>query len=126
MTTGEVVAAILSGIFGEKGQVALAGAAGGLVRWLTLRTRLRDGLVAIIVGCISAVYLHPLAEPVVNGILGSVVVEDSSRSAFSGFIIGLGGVGVAGWVMDAIAARLRHKREKEEDDDDEQDPKDGR
>lgn len=122
MTFGDVLAFL----FGEKGQVALAGAAGGLVRWLTLRPRWSDGIITVVVGSITAIYLHPLAEPLVNSILGNVVVEEASRSAFSGFVIGLGGVGLAGWVMDVIAAKMRRKREKEEDDDDEQDPKDGR
>lgn len=124
MTFGDFVA----GLFGEKGQIALAGAAGGLVRWLRLKSHWTDGVIAIIVGSITAIYLHPLAEPLVDGLLGSVVVDASSRAALSGFVIGLGGVGVAGFVIDAIAARMQRKRDEEEDsdDDDGQDRKNGR
>lgn len=106
---------ILTSILGEKGQVALAGAAGGLVRWLTLRSRPVDGLIAIAVGAISAIYLGPLAEPAVNALLGTIVVEESSRSAFSGFIIGLGGITVTGFVMDVWRARRLQQRRDDED-----------
>lgn len=94
-------------ILGEKGQVALAGAAGGLVRWLTLRSRPLDGLVAILVGAISALYLGPLAEPAIDALLGNVIVEESSRGAFSGFVIGLGGISITGFVMDFWSERRK-------------------
>ncbi len=109
MTLSDVLTAIL----GEKGQVALAGAAGGLVRWLTLRSRLLDGLVAVLVGAISATYLGPLAEPAIDALLGNVIVEDASRGAFSGFIIGLGGISVTGFVMDFWAERRRRRDEED-------------
>ncbi len=110
MTLGD----LLTGLLGEKGQVALAGAAGGLVRWLTLRSRPLDGFIAIVVGSISAIYLGPLAEPAMNALLGQVIVEPSSRGAFSGFIIGLGGITVSGFVMDFWRARRRSEKEKDD------------
>lgn len=105
MTFGDIIAAIL----GEKGQVALAGAAGGLVRWLTLRSRPLDGFIAIVVGAISAIYLGPLAEPAIDALLGQVIVEDASRGAFSGFIIGLGGISVTGFIMDVWRAQRKRR-----------------
>lgn len=109
MTWSELVALVL----GERGQVILAGAAGGLVRWLTLRSRPLDGFIAVVVGAISAVYLGPLAEPAVDALLGQVIIDESSRGAFSGFIIGLGGITVAGFVMDFWQARRKRKDDDE-------------
>lgn len=106
---------VLQSVLGPKGQVALAGAAGGLVRWLTLRTRPLDGIIAIVVGAISAIYLGPLAEPAIDALLGSVILDDLSRSSFSGFIIGLGGVTLTGLVMDTWSRR-RQQGDDETDD----------
>lgn len=90
---------------GEKGNIALAGAAGGLVRWLTLRSSLTDGVVAIIVGCLSALYLGPLAEPAITLLIGDVIIDPLARSSFSGFILGLGGISISGFVMDFWQAK---------------------
>jgi len=106
---------VLAMILGEKGQVALAGAAGGLVRWLTLRERPLDGVIAVVIGAVSSIYLGPLAEPAINALLGTVMLEASSRSAFSGFIIGLGGTTVTGFVMDVWSARRRKSQKEDED-----------
>jgi len=87
-------------IAGPTVQVALAGAAGGLVRWITLRSPWQDGGLMIIVGGLSAIYLGPLAEPAITALIGSFVIDEISRKTFSGFAIGLGGIGVAGIVID--------------------------
>ena len=92
------------------GRAALAGAAGGLVRWLVMKTHWQDGLVAVLVGGICAVYLNPLAKPLVDAAFGHFVVESASRAGFSGFILGLGGIGITGFVMDVIRSTLRQKQ----------------
>lgn len=99
---------VIAFIFGDKGQVAIAGGLGGLVRWLTLRTHWLDGLISIIVGAICALYLGPLAEPAISAMVGTFVPDPTSRASFSGFIIGLGGISVAGLVMDLWQKRRRH------------------
>ena len=40
----------------EPGKAALAGALGGIVRWVTLREHWRDGVLSLLVGSICAVY----------------------------------------------------------------------
>ena len=96
---------LLVWFFGEKAQVAIAGAAGGLVRWLTLRAHWHDGLISIVAGAICALYLGPLAQPAITAMIGTFVLDPTSRASFSGFIIGLGGVSVAGFVMDVWKSR---------------------
>lgn len=101
-------------LVGDKGQVILAGAAGGIVRWLTLRESWRDGLVSIIVGAICALYLGPLIEPLLEPVLGKIVVDPVRRAAFSGFMIGLGGIVVAGLVIDAWSIRRSLIRKRDD------------
>lgn len=109
-------------LLGEKGHAVLAGAAGGLVRWLTLRSGFWDGIASITVGAVCAVYLGPLAQPAIDAVFGQVVVDEASRASFSGFIIGLGGVSVTGLVMDIWdmsrrRARIRRRREHDDEED---------
>lgn len=105
---------LLTAVFGAKGPVVLAGALGGLVRWLTLRSHPLDGIIAIVVGAIAAGYLGPLAEPAMDALLGGVIVEESSRASFGGFIIGLGGVSITGFVMDFWRAKRGDKRDSDQ------------
>ena len=82
------------------GAMALAGAAGGLVRWLTLRETWRDGIVSLTVGSICALYLGPLVEPMMAPLIGAISPADPA--GFSAFVVGLGGIGIAGFVIDAL------------------------
>jgi hypothetical protein len=94
-------------LLADKGQLAVAGALGGVVRWLSLREDWRDGLVSITVGAICAVYLSPLAIPLFDSVLGKIVVDAAARHSFSGFLIGIGGIAVSGLVLDVWKARRR-------------------
>lgn len=88
-------------------EMAIAGALGGIVRWLTLRTSILDGIISIVVGGICAVFLGPLLIPMIEKFFGEIVIANSSRAGLSGFVIGIGGVGVSGFVLDLLA----HRRE---------------
>ncbi len=80
---------------------ALAGAAGGLVRWLTLRETWRDGVASLLVGTVCAVYLGPIAEPMLRPVLGALA-PNHNPAGFSSFVVGLGGIGLSGFVIDAL------------------------
>lgn len=99
-------------ILGDKGATVLAGALGGVVRWITLKERLREGIASVICGAICAVYLGPLIQPAITPLLGSFVVEEASRSAFGGFILGLGGITVSGFVIDFLKGWARKGQDK--------------
>jgi hypothetical protein len=77
-----------------------SGAAGGIVRWITLKEKLIVGISSIIVGALCAVYLSPLALPVVELFLGKILVDPSKQLTFSGFIVGLGGSQTPGLIID--------------------------
>ncbi|WOI32892.1 hypothetical protein R1T40_18440 [Tritonibacter scottomollicae] len=87
-------------LYSDVGQMALAGAAGGLVRWLTLRESWTDGMVSLVVGCICALYLGPLVAPVLSPLIGKITPADPA--GFSSFVVGLGGIGFAGFVIDTL------------------------
>lgn len=98
----------LDQISASGGAALLAGAAGGIVRTLTLRQcGWRDALVNIGVGSLCALYLGPVVEPMLQPALGSLMLEPQSVATFSGFIIGLSGITISGFVLDIIASRRR-------------------
>ena len=97
-------------LIGEKGQLAMAGALGGVVRWLSLREDWQSGIISITVGAICALYLAPLTIPAIEPLIGKIVVDATSRAGFSGFIIGIGGIAVSGFVIDLWKARARQNR----------------
>lgn len=103
----------LAWLLGDKGQIAIAGVLGGLVRWLALRENWRDGLVSIAVGGICSVYLGPLAYPIINPVLSNIVVDPVARSNLAGFVVGIGGIGVVGFVMDLWRERRKQRQEKD-------------
>ena len=95
-------------------KLALAGALGGLVRWITLRDRWREGAGAVVVGAISAMYLGPLVAPLLSPVIGNLA-PGSDTSGLAAFVVGLGGVGVTGIVIDLIRARRRDIRKGDGD-----------
>lgn len=91
-------------------QAPVAGALGGVVRALTLRLPALETVSSIVIGSICAVYLSPLALPLIESTLGKIVVDDASRIGLSGFVIGLGGIAVSGLVLDIFQAIRRKQR----------------
>jgi hypothetical protein len=87
-------------LFSDKAQMAVAGALGGVVRWLTLRSNVADGIVSIVVGAICAIYLGPVSLPLIEPVLGKIVLDANARAGLSGFLIGIGGIGVSSFLME--------------------------
>lgn len=100
-------------LVGDKAQMVLAGALGGVVRWATLRSHWSDGAIAIVIGAICAVYLSPLALPALAPGLGALSISPESVHGLSGFLIGLGGITVSGFIIDLWRARKALARKKE-------------
>lgn len=96
----------------ETTRAALAGALGGLVRWLTLRENWKEGGVSITVGAICAVYLGPLALPAVDPLLNNLISDTRAIEGFTTFMVGIGGIGVVGFVLDFWKARRGGGKDK--------------
>ena len=93
----------------------VAGALGGVVRWLTLRDSWQTGLISIVVGAICALFLSPLALPALVPMLGAIQIPPDSVSGLSGFLIGIGGVTVSGFILDILKFRVAFLKKKDKD-----------
>ena len=82
------------------------GALGGVVRWLTLRHTWQEGLVTIIVGGICAMYLGPLAIPILEPFI-ETIAPAGDPGGLSSFLIGMGGISISGLILDIFDRRRR-------------------
>lgn len=104
-----MMAATLIGawITGEAGRAALAGAAGGLVRWLIAsRRRLRDGVVSIFVGMLMASYATPLMMAVLERYIGGLQGDVQGTAGFAAGIVGMSVTRLAMGMVEAYARRI--------------------
>ena len=105
----------LSWITSEPGKAALAGALGGIVRWVTLRERWREGLLSLLVGSICAVYLGPLVAPIIEPVIGKVAPAGDGNG-FSAFVVGVGGISISGLLTDIFRARRGQATKEDRND----------
>jgi len=96
MTVGEM----MHHVFGDQTAAAISGAAGGAVRWLTVRQGWRDGAASIVVGALCSIYLSPLVEPMIDATFGKIIASEAKRAGLAGFVIGVGGILVSGFIID--------------------------
>lgn len=93
-----------------KGDAAVAGAAGGVVRWATLREDWRTGSVSLIVGAICATYLAEPAIYAIGAAMKTFGVYATIPEKTAGFVVGIGGVTISGFVLDVIKAFRERKQ----------------
>lgn len=97
--------------FGEGGKVLIAGAAGGIVRWIMEeKRRIRDGALAIMSGIVFAQYLTPVGIALMTTWFGSLGENTDDIKFSAAFAVGIGGMSVAKLVtamFDAHARKLR-------------------
>ena len=89
---------------GDGGRAAIAGALGGVVRWVTLRESWREGLMSLIVGSICASYLGPLVAPILEPMLGRITPM-GDNTGLTAFLVGIGGISISGLLIDIFRAR---------------------
>lgn len=92
-------------------KLIVAGALGGVVRWLTLKERWSDGLISVIVGAITAVYVGPAARPILRPLIDFTGIDLEAASSLMGFLIGIGGILVSGFFIDFWKLRQKMLRE---------------
>lgn len=81
--------AALAWLGGEAGKIMVAGAAGGLVRWLASeKRRLRDGVLAAIGGGVTSSYMWPLGLHLPRLVRLEAFPKTPSNIALSAFLIG--------------------------------------
>lgn len=90
MFWGTIIAAWL---LGEGGRVVIAGAAGGLMRWIMEeKRRLRDGIVAVITGAIFAKYGTPIGLALLDNWFGPLNSANDQIRDSAAFAMGIGGM----------------------------------
>lgn len=83
---------------------AIAGLLGGIIHWVTNRLSWRNGLLCLVVGAISAVYLGPIMiAPILTNGFG---VDGDPAMALGGFLIGVSGIAFQGTIIDLLKGRL--------------------
>lgn len=97
--------------------VIASGVAGGLARWITLSLSLREGLLALVIGAICAVYLGPIMLPAVRYFYSTIDLP-SDPGDLAGFLAGVGGASIIGGILDVINRKTKPKPENVAGDDD--------
>ena len=105
----------LGWLFSEPSRAALAGIAGGIVRWLTLRSNWKEGVGTLIVGALCAIYAGQLALPIVEGSIGKIIPGED-MTGLSSFLVGIGGISISGLVLDIFDRRRLKLREDQSDE----------
>lgn len=101
-----------SWLFSPMAKLAIAGALGGVVRWLTLKQPPLDGLISVIVGAICALYVGPAIQPLLRPVVDFAGVDADAIQGLGGFLVGIGGILVSGFLIDIW--QLRRKMLKQQ------------
>jgi hypothetical protein len=81
---------------------AIAGALGGMIRWMTLRERWKDGLISIGGGAVCANYLRSFIQPIFEPLLGKIFTDEASMIGITAFLVGVAGIGLTGFIIDFV------------------------
>lgn len=101
-------------LFGTSGQVALAGAAGGAVRWwMSERKRLLSGLGSVITGAIFAQYFAPITLVVLTKYIGPLGEGAFATAAFSAGLVGMSIAKIIIAAVDAAAGKMGGNHDKD-------------
>lgn len=100
------LSAIGAWLTGETGRIMVAGGLGGLTRWLAAeKRRLRDGVIAIVGGVITGMYMWPLGLHAPRMIGSEPFPPDEANIALSAFLVGTMGVSAVKIITAYVEAR---------------------
>lgn len=92
----------LAWVAGESGRILVASGMGGLMRWLTSeKRRIRDGVLAVVGGCVTGTYLWPAVMAVMG------LAKEPDNIALAAFIAGTIGVSFVKIVTAVVEARTK-------------------
>ena len=80
----------------------IAGALGGAVRWAALKLPFRDGLLALLIGSICALYMAPIGDALLGTVLSRLISDPQQSLRLGGFFIGIAGIASFGFVIEAL------------------------
>jgi hypothetical protein len=114
MTKTSFVDSILAWLSTDPGKAVIAGGLGGVVRWLTLRHSLAEGIVTIVIGGICAMFLGPLTTPILEPTIGKIAPVGNA-AGLGAFIVGMAGVSLSGLIMDIFERKRRGANDVDKD-----------
>lgn len=89
----------------------VAGAIGGMVRWLYHKESWRQAVPGMFIGAFTAHYFSLFAGQWFDGFANWSQVDPAAGRASGAFLIGTLGTFVLQWVFDFVAKRLQIKKE---------------
>lgn len=93
--------------------VAVSGLAGGICRAFAVREKIwPNGASSVIVGCLVATFMWPVAEPFFAPAIGNLNIDGDVQVMFGGFVTGLLGMSLIGFFLDVFQ---RHKEGRTND-----------
>ena len=104
------VSVVVAWLTGESGKVFIASGAGGLARWMSVkseRRRIRDGVVAVISGAIAGSYMWPAVLGMMSLISGRVLEPSADNVAMAAFVAGTMGMSAVKIIIALIEARAK-------------------
>lgn len=87
---------------------AMAGFCGAIIYWITNRQSWKNGVVSLIVGVITAIYLTPAVSPILANVFGTT---SELPSYLGGYVCGMSGIALNGLIMDILRGRLLYFRD---------------
>lgn len=92
---------------GESGRIVVAGGAGGFARWFqSERRRIRDGILAVLGGALSATYLWPVPFHFLGMVLGALE-KTSENTAMAAFLAGALGMSLVKVLSALVETKLK-------------------
>lgn len=92
-------------------ELIVAGMAGGVLRSIYFQEDRKKYIQNIIVGALVAKYLGP-AAPQIFAPFFPAAANGGDFNELSGFLMGAGGVGIVGWILD-LAHGIRRKEKSD-------------
>jgi hypothetical protein len=88
-----------------RGELLTAGALGAVVSVAMEYTGVLPAIRKIAVGSISALYLAPLAVPLLSSALGAISIPTENAAGVAGFLVGIGNIIIIEIILKAFRLR---------------------
>jgi hypothetical protein len=88
-----------------RGELLTAGALGAVVSVAMEYTGVLPAARKIAVGTISALYLAPLAVPLLSSVLGAISMPTENAAGVAGFLVGIGNIIIIEIILKAFRLR---------------------
>lgn len=100
---------VLEAVWHSFGEVLLAGALGGALRWYVNKERWADGIAQIFIGATIAYYFQPIAGQWFQPVVDFTAVDPAAARGCGAFLLGLCGIWPVQYWIDWARRRFEIK-----------------